>query len=183
LSKEKVFEDFKAIFNNRGNVRKEAYFDSMTHFDFKCLLPALLQVEDRMSMAHGLESRVPLLDHPLIEFAATVPADVKFEGGHMKHMIKQTYKDVLPEGLLQRRDKMGFPVPLREWFAGELNEMVRDIFHGSKARSRDYINYDAVLRNFDKAGRFSRKTWGLLSLELWHQQFHDKASEYRAMLN
>jgi len=183
LNKEKVFEDFQAIFNNRRNVRKEAYFDSMTHFDFKCLLPTLLQVEDRMSMAHGLESRVPLLDHPLIEFAATVPADVKFEGGHMKHMIKQTYKDVLPEGLLQRRDKMGFPVPLREWFAGELNEMVRDIFHGSKARSRDYINYDAVLKNFDKAGRFSRKTWGLLSLELWHQQFHDKASEFRAMLN
>ena len=48
---------------------KEAYFDKMTHFDFKCLLPALLQVEDRMSMAHGLESRVPLLDHPLVEFA------------------------------------------------------------------------------------------------------------------
>lgn len=183
LDKEKVFEDFKGIFNNRRNVRKEAYFDSMTHFDFKCLLPALLQVEDRMSMAHGIESRVPLLDHPLIEFAATVPADVKFEGGNMKYMIKQAYKDVLPEGLLQRRDKMGFPVPLREWFAGELNEMVRDIFHGSKARTRDFINYDAVLKNFDKAGRFSRKTWGLLSLELWHQQFHDKASEYRGMLN
>ena len=72
----------------RDNVQKEAYFDKMTHFDFKCLLPALLQVEDRMSMAHGLESRVPLLDHPLIEFVATVPADVKFEGGRMKHLLK-----------------------------------------------------------------------------------------------
>ena len=68
----------------------------MTHFDFKCLLPALLQVEDRMSMAHGLESRVPLLDHPLIEFLATVPADVKFEGGRMKHLLKLAYADVLP---------------------------------------------------------------------------------------
>lgn len=182
LDREKVFEDFKAIFNNQRNVRKEAYFDSMTHFDFKCLLPALLQVEDRMSMAHGLESRVPLLDHKLIEFAATVPADIKFEGGHMKHMIKQSYKDVLPSELVHRRDKMGFPVPLREWFAGELSDMVHDIFHGSKTKSRDFINYDAVLQNFDKVGRFSRKTWGLLSLELWHQQFHDKASEYRAMV-
>ena len=54
----------------------------MTHFDFKCLLPALLHVEDRMSMAHGLESRVPILDHPLVEFAATAPADVKFEAGN-----------------------------------------------------------------------------------------------------
>lgn len=183
LNREKVFEDFKTIFNNRRNVKKEAYFDSMTHFDFKCLLPALLHVEDRMSMAHGLESRVPFLDHPLIEFAATIPADVKFEGGHMKHLIKQTYKDVLPASLLERRDKMGFPVPLREWFVGDLHDMVQDIFHGSKTRTRDFINYDAVLENFDKAGRFSRKTWGLLSLELWHQQFHDKAASYRQMLD
>src|SRR6516164_8528057 len=66
LDKARVRESFLAIFNNQSNVHKEAYFDKMTHFDFKCLLPALLQVEDRMSMAHGLESRVPLLDHPLI---------------------------------------------------------------------------------------------------------------------
>jgi asparagine synthase (glutamine-hydrolysing) len=83
-----VYQRFYDIFNNRSNVKKEAYFDSMTHFEFKTLLPALLQVEDRMSMAHGLESRVPLLDHPLIEFAATVPADVKFEGGQLKHLLK-----------------------------------------------------------------------------------------------
>lgn len=183
LDKGRVYRDFCGIFNNQSNVRKEAYFDSMTHFDFKCLLPALLHVEDRMSMAHGIESRVPLLDHPLIEFAATVPADIKFQGGHMKHMIKKTYGDVLPQELLSRRDKMGFPVPLREWFSGELNEMVRDTFHHSRARTRDYINYDVVLQSFDKAARFSRKTWGLLSIELWHQQFHDKAAEYRALLD
>ena len=75
LDKDRVFQAFRAIFNNPDNVGHEAYFDKMTHFDFKCLLPALLHVEDRMSMAHGLESRVPFLDHPLVEFAATVPAD------------------------------------------------------------------------------------------------------------
>ena len=88
LDKARVFEAFRTIFNNQDNVRKEAYFDKMTHFDFKCLLPALLHVEDRMSMAHGLESRVPLLDHPLVEFLATVPADVKFKGGQMKQLMK-----------------------------------------------------------------------------------------------
>ncbi|WP_419797113.1 MAG: asparagine synthase (glutamine-hydrolyzing) [Terasakiella sp.] len=179
----KVFESFQSIFNNTRNVRKEAYFDSMTHFDFKCLLPALLHVEDRMSMAHGLESRVPFLDHPLIEFAASVPADVKFEKGNMKHMLKQTYKDVLPTSLLERRDKMGFPVPLREWFAGDLHDMVQDIFRSHKATNRDFINYDAVLKNFDNVGQFSRKTWGLFSLELWYQQFHDKADSYRKLLS
>lgn len=183
LDRARVVEDFKAIFNNRNNVRKEAYFDSMTHFDFKCLLPALLHVEDRMSMAHGLESRVPLLDHPLVEFAATVPADVKFEGGHMKHLLKSAFGNVLPSEIVNRRDKMGFPVPLKEWFAGTLRGDVVDIFQNIKDKHRPFINADAVLQNFDQAGRFSRKAWGLLSLELWHQQFHDKASEYRAMLD
>ncbi len=71
----------------------------MTHFDFKTLLPALLQVEDRVSMAHGLESRVPFLDHPLVELAATMPADVKFKDGTMKHVLKRRSGDVLPPAI------------------------------------------------------------------------------------
>lgn len=179
----RVFESFQSIFNSARNVRKEAYFDSMTHFDFKCLLPALLHVEDRMSMAHGLESRVPLLDHPLIEFAATVPADIKFSGGRMKQMLKSAFADILPEPVVNRRDKMGFPVPLKEWMAGDLHGFTQDIFENLRDRHRPFINAEEVLRNFDKAGRFSRKTWGLMSLELWHQNFHDKAAEYRAMVD
>lgn len=178
-----VFQRFQNIFNSERNVKKEAYFDSMTHFDFKCLLPALLQVEDRMSMAHGLESRVPLLDHSVVEFAATIPADIKFKGGQMKHFIKTTFGPDLPAELMARRDKMGFPVPLKEWFSGELNGMVGDIFLTQKRRHRAYFNADAILANFDKSEQFSRKTWGLLSLELWQQMFHDKAADYRRMLD
>jgi asparagine synthase (glutamine-hydrolysing) len=182
LEKGRVFANFLEIFNNKSNVRKEAYFDKMTHFDFKCLLPALLHVEDRMSMAHGLESRVPLLDHPLIEFLATVPADVKFEGGRMKHLLKLAYADVLPSAIADRRDKMGFPVPLKEWFSGELRGLVQDTFRSCHARQRPFLNAEAVLANFENAGRFSRKVWGLLCLELWHQIFHDRAAHYRRML-
>ena len=178
-----VFERFQAIFNSERNVKQEAYFDSMTHFDFKCLLPALLQVEDRMSMAHGLESRVPLLDHSVVEFAATIPADIKFKGGQMKHFIRETFAADLPEALMQRRDKMGFPVPLKEWFSGELNDMVADIFATQKSRHREFFNSDAILANFDKGERFSRKTWGLMSLELWQQMFHDRSAEYRRMID
>src|SRR6266446_331597 len=182
LDKKRVFESFLAIFNNQSNVHKEAYFDKMTHFDFKCLLPALLQVEDRMSMAHGLESRVPLLDHPLIEFAATVPADVKFRGGRMKHLLKLAYGAQLPPPIAKRRDKMGFPVPLKEWFSAELRDLVEDTFRSQCARQRPFMNAPAILANFENAGRFSRKVWGLLSLELWHQIFHDRADRYRRML-
>ena len=183
LDLDAVYEKFQGIFNNARNVRKEAYFDSMTHFDFKCLLPALLQVEDRMSMAHGLESRVPFLDHRIVEFAATIPADVKFKDGQMKHLIKNCFSDVLPESLLKRRDKMGFPVPLKEWFNGDLRDTICDIFADGKTRQRELVNYDAVMQSFEEGSRFSRKTWALLSLELWHQQFHDRASDFRKLIN
>jgi asparagine synthase (glutamine-hydrolysing) len=177
-----VYGRFYDIFNSRANVAKEAYFDSMTHFEFKTLLPALLQVEDRMSMAHGLESRVPILDHPLIEFAATVPADIKFPGGQLKHLLKSAFSKEIPPAILHRRDKMGFPVPLKEWFNNELSDFVREIFANMKSARRDFVDADAVLANFAESGRFSRKTWALLSLELWQQEFHDKAAEYRSLL-
>jgi asparagine synthase (glutamine-hydrolysing) len=183
LDKPSVFENFSTIFNNQHNVHKEAYFDKMTHFDFKCLLPALLQVEDRMSMAHGLESRVPLLDHPMVEFLATVPADVKFAGGQMKHLLKLAYQEELPTAIADRRDKMGFPVPLAEWFAGDLRNFVQDTFRSRSARHRPFMNSRAVLANLEGAGRFSRKVWGLLSLELWQEIFHDRGSDYRRMLS
>lgn len=183
IDRDAVFGRFQAIFNSERNVRKEAYFESMTHFDFKCLLPALLHVEDRMSMAHGLESRVPLLDHRVVEFAATIPADVKFKDGRLKRFIKNTFEADLPPELRGRRDKMGFPVPLKEWFEGDLRDYVYDTFLVQKRRRRPHFNTDAILANFDKAERFSRKVWGLLSLEIWHQLFHDRAPVFGRMID
>jgi asparagine synthase (glutamine-hydrolysing) len=176
LDSEHVYQQFDAIFNSSRNVKKESYFDSMTHFDFKCLLPGLLQVEDRMSMAHGLEARVPLLDYKLVEFMATVPADIKFSGGRMKHLLKQVYSSVVPSQILNRRDKMGFPVPLNEWMQGELKDFVMDIFNTGKAKQRPFINYDVVIKEIEKTSKFSRKLWAFLSLELWYQEYYDNFS-------
>lgn len=136
-----------------------------------------------MSMAHSLESRVPLLDHRIVEFAATIPALYKFANGQMKVFLKETFRDDLPSELLMRRDKMGFPVPLKEWFGNELRDFVRDVFSSQRVRGREYFNSEAILRNFEATGRFSRKVWGLLSLELWHRLFHDRAHGYRRMLD
>jgi asparagine synthase (glutamine-hydrolysing) len=173
------FETFREIFWG-SNVEKESYFDSMTHFDFKTLLPALLQVEDRVSMAHGLESRVPLLDHPLVEFAATIPSNVKFENGQLKHLMKTGFRQDLPEEVYLRTNKMGFPVPLSDWLKEELQDFIEDIFHSDKARHRDYLNSDFDIQTLiTSEGKFTRKVWGLLSLELWQQEFHDKAHMFR----
>jgi asparagine synthase (glutamine-hydrolysing) len=100
----------------------------------------------------------------------------------MKHLLKRAYADVLPSAIADRRDKMGFPVPLKEWFSGELRGLVQDTFRSRHARQRPFLNAEAVLANFESAGRFSRKVWGLLCLELWHQIFHDRAAHYRRML-
>jgi asparagine synthase (glutamine-hydrolysing) len=175
------FDTFKEIFNGR-NVNKESYFDLMTHFDFKTLLPALLQVEDRMSMAHGLESRVPLLDHPLIELAATAPADVKFKNGTMKHLLIEVAKPYLPEQILNRQDKMGFPTPLNAWLANEARDFVYDILSCPKARHRSVINNDMVLSGIQHEPKFGRKIWGLLCLELWQQEFHDRERQYQELV-
>ncbi|AWB67771.1 asparagine synthase (glutamine-hydrolyzing) [Saccharobesus litoralis] len=178
LNKESVFNRFSDIFNNPNNVKKNAYFDKMTHYDFKCFLPSLLQVEDRMSMAHGLESRVPFLDHPLIEFAATIPADIKFKNGNMKYMLKHAFKDQLPKSITNRRDKMGFPVPLKEWYQGSLKLFINQILESMIENNRPFINGNAV-KEVLMNQHFTRKTWGLLCLELWYQTFHDKAKCYR----
>lgn len=176
-----VYGRFYEIFNNRNNVAKESYLDSMTHFEFKTLLPALLHVEDRMSMAHGLESRVPFLDHPLVEFAATVPADVKFKDGRLKHLLRSTFGNDVPKSVMNRHDKLGFPVPLSTWFSGEIKDFFFDTIASMESKNRPGLNPDAIRKNFESTGKFSRKTWALTSLELWFQQFHDRAAEYRAL--
>jgi asparagine synthase (glutamine-hydrolysing) len=175
------FETFREIFS-APNVGKQSYFDAMTHFDFKTLLPALLQVEDRVSMAHGLEARVPILDHPLVELAATIPSSIKFENGTMKHVLRRAMGHVLPELVRERKDKMGFPVPLLDWLKGPAQDFVHDVFGSQQARTRELIDNKNVAANLAREPRFGRKIWGLLCLELWQQEFHDRAAEFRGRL-
>jgi asparagine synthase (glutamine-hydrolysing) len=174
------FETFRSIYY-ADNIAGESYFDRMTHFDFKTLLPALLQVEDRMSMAHGLESRLPFLDHPIVELAATIPADIKFEGGRLKRVLVAAFKDVLPSRIVHRTDKMGFPTPLNEWAKGPARDFVTDVLSSQAALGREFIDNRRVLGSLDSESSFGRGFWGLFSLELWQQAYHDRANEFQAL--
>ncbi len=164
------------------NVENGSYFDRMTHFDFKTLLPALLQVEDRMSMAHGLESRVPLLDYRLVEFVATIPANFKLKNGEMKYIFKNTMASYLPESIRERKDKMGFPIPLNAWLKNELKDFVTDVFSSSKSMQRDFIDNSSIIDKIKNEGKFGRNIWAMLSLELWQQEFHDKKGFYKGLM-
>jgi len=176
------YETFRKIFYG-NTVQRDSYFDYMTNFDFKTLLPALLQVEDRVSMAHGLESRVPFLNRQIVEFAATIPANIKFKDGTLKRVLINALRNQIPDAILSRKNKMGFPVPLSEWFNNGLRGFVIDIFSSAAARQRPYLNSDTILKGIATEPKFGRKTWGLLSLELWHQRFIDQSAGFKKMLS
>jgi len=174
------FDAFQQLFNS-SNVAKQAYFDKMTHFDFRTLLPALLQVEDRVSMAHGLESRVPFLDHRIIEFAASAPPNVKFMGGRLKHWLLSALGNRLPPVIRERKDKMGFPTPINVWAKGEAKTFISDVFNSKAAKERAFFNHSKLMHSLSDSQEYGRKLWGLLSLELWCREFIDKAHEFQAM--
>ena len=125
-------------------------------------------------MMVSLESRVPLLDHRIVELAASMPPAVKFEGGRSKHIFRKVVGHLLPKGITARTDKMGFPVPLSEWYQREpVRGFVRDTLLSSQARQRGWFEIDQIVPLLDSERAFGRSVWGLLCLELWAQSFLD----------
>lgn len=165
-----IFEKFSANFNNSDT---KSYFNKMTHFDMSGSLPGLLQVEDRVSMAVSIESRVPLLDRRIVDLISRMPAGMKFKGGEMKYLLKRTIKDVMPEKIMNRKDKMGFPVPLHIWSKNKAKGFIMDTLLSKNAKERNIINTKYIEKLISSEQPFSRGLWGLLSLELWYNQFID----------
>ena len=170
FEKDQLLEKFKQVFNHPDT---KSYFNKMTHFDLKTLLPALLHVEDRVSMAVSIESRVPILDYRIVELASKMPPAMKFSGGKTKAMLIQAVKNILPREIIERKDKMGFPTPINNWLAGDLKEYALDILTSQKAKQRGYLNTQAIEKQINESGKFSRDLWGALNLEMWHRKFID----------
>jgi asparagine synthase (glutamine-hydrolysing) len=171
FNSERLFEDFKIIFNYSDT---KSYINKMLHFDQMTLLPALLQIEDRVSMAVSIESRVPLLDYRIADLVNCMPPALKFQGGRTKYILKEVVHDLLPEKITNRKDKMGFPVPLEEWMRGGIvRDFVCDTLLSKKSIKRGIYREQALKNMIDQSGVSSRQLWGAFSLELWHQAFID----------
>lgn len=171
FNREQLFEDFQSVFNHPDT---NSYINKMTHFDQKTLLPALLQIEDRVSMAVSLESRVPLLDRRIVDLVSSMPPSLKFQGGKTKHILKKSIDGLIPSMILERKDKMGFPVPLKEWMdTGPVHDFVADTLLSSRSLQRCIFKPESLKAMLDKQGVGGRQLWGALSLELWHRQFID----------
>jgi len=171
FDREELFVEFQRIFNHPDT---KSYINKMTHFDQKTLLPALLQIEDRVSMAVSLETRVPLLDRRIVDLVNSMPPSLKFQGGKTKHILKKAITGLLPPKIISRKDKMGFPVPLKEWMsAGAVRDFVGDTLLSQRSLQRGIFKSEALQAMLDKQGVGGRQLWGALSLELWHQEFID----------
>lgn len=171
FDKKQIFADFQQVFNHPDTC---SFVNKMTHFDLKTLLPALLQVEDRVSMAVSLESRVPLLDTRIVDLVTKMPPAMKFKGGKTKYILKQAARNRIPSEVLNRKDKMGFPVPLREWLVkGPVRDFVHDILLGETTKKRGLFDAGSLDSMMQSEGAYGRQLWGALCLELWHRQFID----------
>lgn len=165
-----AFTEFDAIFNRPG---VDSLINKMTYFDLKASLPALLHVEDRTSMSASIESRVPLLDHRIVEFMAKIPPNKKFAGGRLKHLFKSATRNIVPQSIMQRKDKMGFPTPLNNWTQGVAKEYVDDLIFSRKTRERGIFDVDQIATGQAKQGEYGRALWGMMCLEQWHRSFKD----------
>ncbi len=154
----------------------ESWLSSLQDFDLRGYLPLdILTKVDRMSMAHGLEARVPLLDHPLVEFAATIPAGFLLKGGAGKQIFKRSLRGVLPDPILDR-PKQGFAVPLGSWFRHGAGRCLRDRLLSDASRRRGILDpsrVEELIRRHEAGRPLDLHLWTLLSFEVWCQTFLD----------
>ncbi|HOL69869.1 MAG TPA: asparagine synthase (glutamine-hydrolyzing) [Bryobacteraceae bacterium] len=148
--------------------------DRMLYADSKTYLVELLMKQDQMSMACSIESRVPLLDHTFVEFAARVPARLKIRGRTQKYIFKRAVEDLLPRDIVYRR-KMGFPTPLREWLLRPAAAPLIDSLRAPGGLLAEYVNrteLDALLaRHSQGIEDATDRIWRLLNLQLWGEVF------------
>lgn len=146
----------------------------MLYADQKAYLVELLMKQDQMSMATSIESRVPLLDHPLVEFAARVPDRLKLRGDAGKYILKKAVEDLLPHDILYRR-KMGFPTPLRQWLLEPGAAPLYEVLRGGEGVLAAYLDRgrieELIGRHQNGAEDATDRLWRLLNLELWGEIF------------
>ncbi|MGH3632478.1 MAG: asparagine synthetase B family protein, partial [Sciscionella sp.] len=150
--------------------------ERMSYADMQTYMVELLMKQDQMSMAASIESRVPFLDHKLVEQVAAMPGRYKLRGWQTKAVLREALRDLVPKQILTRR-KMGFPVPLGRWFRGAYAPLMQDLVMGKRALSRGLFDpgYVGNLVTEHRSGAFdhSERLWMLMNLEIWQRIFLD----------
>jgi len=171
----RAYSGSAAFFNKLG--ASHTLLDRLLYADVKTYLVELLMKQDQMSMAASIESRVPFLDHKLVEFCASLPDEWKLSGWKTKRILREAMKPLVPEVVLTR-PKMGFPVPFGAWTSGSWNPVMRDVLLDRRTRERGIFDATAVDRLLREhaTGKAQRGDWiwSLFNLELWFRTSIDQ---------
>lgn len=158
-------------------VKSQPLLNQMLYVDTKTWLPDDLLIKaDKITMANSIELRVPLLDHKVLEFAASLPPEYKVKGKQTKRALKAAFAKVLPPEILNRK-KAGFPVPYGGWLRNGLAESVHDMLLSDRARSRGCFRFgkvESLLKANKNNGRYAKEIFSLLVFEFWQRAFADR---------
>lgn len=149
--------------------------DKILYADTKTYLHELLMKQDQMSMAASIESRVPFLDHKLAEFSAKMPREMKLRGGTTKWILREAMKGILPAAILDR-PKMGFPVPVGQWFRGEFKHIVDEYVLSERTTKRGIFDANFVrslVARHNAGENHDERIWALVNFEIWQRKFFD----------
>ena len=166
---------YNELQNWLGQTDAQDLLDQLLYADTKTYLHELLMKQDQMSMAASVESRVPFLDHKLVEYTAKLPQKFKIRGRETKWILREAMKGILPEEILTR-SKMGFPVPIGNWFRGEFRHIIDEYVLGERSLSRGIFETDFVREIVQKhtAGEnHAERLWFLVNFEIWQRRFID----------
>ncbi|MCL4460043.1 MAG: asparagine synthase (glutamine-hydrolyzing) [Chloroflexi bacterium] len=170
--------DFYGAFQDYFNqVRDEDPLRQAMFVDIKTWIPDdILAKVDRMSMAVGLEARVPLLDHAFVEFAAQIPSVYKVKGLDRKHILKKAMQGMLPGAILNRKEKQGFSIPIKNWLRHDLKEMLMDTLSPERVARRGFFSPNYVSRivheHLEETHDHWHRLWALLVFDLWSDGYN-----------
>ncbi len=153
----------------------EDVLDKLLYTDTKTYLHELLMKQDQMSMAASIESRVPFLDHKLVEFTARMPREMKLRGATTKWILREAMKGILPTEILER-PKMGFPVPVGNWFRGRFKHIVDEFVLGERVIKREIFDSDflrKLVAEHNAGENHDERLWSLVNFEIWQRRFID----------
>ena len=166
---------YNELQNWLGQTDAQDLLDQLLYADTKTYLHELLMKQDQMSMAASIESRVPFLDHKLVEYTAKLPQKFKIRRKETKWILREAMKGILPEEILTR-SKMGFPVPIGNWFRGEFKHIVDEYVLGERSLSRGIFEPDFVreiVQRHNAGEDHAERLWFLVNFEIWQRRFID----------
>jgi asparagine synthase (glutamine-hydrolysing) len=171
-------DSIKVMLRYMNNKKVRQSIDKMTYSDIMTYLPGdLLPKMDRATMAHALEGRSPFLDHRVMEFAASLPGDIRFKDNTLKYLLKEALSTELPHDILWRQKK-GFGVPIGHWFKNELFDLARETLLSPQAVKRGLFKkayISKILKDHQKGRQnHHHRIWALLNLEVFFRTFVDR---------